>query len=56
MIPQTVMNYQLYDYISNGKSNVVRYRDTGDTEPVTVTGPLTQTEGEYHVHVRVLEA
>jgi galactose oxidase len=33
---------------------IIRYRDTG--EPVTVTGPLTQTDGEYHVHVRLLEA
>jgi hypothetical protein len=39
------MNYEPHDYISNRRSNVV-----------TVTGPLTQTEGEYHVHVRVLEA
>jgi hypothetical protein len=35
---------------------IIRYRDTGDTEPVTVTVPLTQTDGEYHLHVRLLEA
>jgi hypothetical protein len=33
---------------------IIRYRDAG--EPVTVTGPLTQADGEYHVHVRLLEA
>ena len=35
---------------------IIRYRDAGDTGPVTVTGPLTQTDGEYHLHVRLLEA
>jgi Galactose oxidase, central domain len=35
---------------------IIRYRDAGDTEPVTVTGPLTQTDGGYHLHVRLLEA
>ena len=34
---------------------IIRYRDAGDTGPVTVTGPLTQTDGEYHLHVRLLE-
>jgi hypothetical protein len=32
------------------------YRDAGEAEPVTVTGPLTQTDGDYHLHVRLLEA
>ena len=35
---------------------IIRYRDAGNTEPVTVTGPLTLTDGEYHLHVRLLEA
>jgi hypothetical protein len=35
---------------------IIRYRDAGDTGPITVTGPLTQTDGEYHLHVRLLEA
>jgi hypothetical protein len=32
------------------------HQEAGDAEPVTVTGPLTQTDGEYHLHVRLLEA
>ena len=32
---------------------VARYRDAAG--PVTVTGPLTQAGGEYHLHVRLLE-
>jgi hypothetical protein len=35
---------------------IIRYRDAGDTEPVTVTGPLTETDGKYYLHVRLLEA
>jgi hypothetical protein len=31
------------------------HQEAGDAEPVTVTGPLTQTDGEYHLHVRLLE-
>jgi hypothetical protein len=32
---------------------VVRYREAAG--PVTVTGPLTQADGEYRLHVRLLE-
>jgi len=34
---------------------VVRYQDAAGAGPVTVTGPLTQTDGEYHLQVRLLE-
>jgi hypothetical protein len=49
--PKPVQEYEARAY----DDLIVRYRDGDPDAAVTVTGPLTQADGEYRLHVRLLE-